>query len=212
MNTTTTYPRPTCWCGEPADVRNEPTDASDAHLACWVHAKETGYTPLSGQPFQYLAIRHDAMHVASEQGVTVCGLEMEALALDIHGAPCLAALDPQGVSCDDCRPFALLLEARFDTMTSAGDDDRPGAQSDPNDLTAILRRLYTIEPTGHVDDEDEAHDALAAWVERTYGLDLGNEEWEPLFAPGWRIYGIELEVSGLRIRLELDPAERARLA
>ncbi len=229
-NVTPAHPVPLCWCEKPATLRNEATDATAAHLACDEHAKDTGFTFLADQPFQYLAVGYEGNHVAQENGTTVCGLEAE-LELDLHGEPCLVALDADAVRCEVCSPFATRVWARWQLVQQ---EDREaaaqayGPQLDGADLevamdeyepqadaqAAMVRALHDILAALHredqltLDEHDARQEDLALWIETVYGLEADSEDWSPVWSEEHRVVGVKVLLAGIEVRYELSAVDR----
>lgn len=205
------FPAARCWCGAVATVRNHATDASNAHLACDEHAKDTGFDYVPAERFQFLATGYNGCHVAQASGLTVCGLEDAHLvfAHDMHGGLCRAALDTNVVTCEWCSEFATrlwaaeqLMQEDRDAAAEAYGPQLDGADTPIGELSSILHRLNAMPD---IDEEDDAHDALTGWVHEHLGLEFGDESWEPIFSTtGLKVVGITARVAGLDVRYQLS--------
>lgn len=78
-------------------------------------------------------------------------------------------------------------------------------------LTGVLGKLY-VAASAQLDEEDTALEELASWVEHVHGYGVGDsDEWEVIYAPGFRICGVKVRVGGLEARYELSETQRLAL-
>lgn len=124
---------------------------------------------------------HDDTHVVAD---TLCGLTGQPVELDLHGDPCLAELDLDAITCPTC--LARMVE-----------------HGEPDVHTQLRDYLLALE-AGTLDEDDNAQECLADWVERVHGLSWQSADWSVEW-DGPTPVGVRVITGGLAIRYVLSP-------